>query len=585
MIVHAYEQWGEAAFARFNGQFARGAVGRAREQRWCSPATASASDRSTCASTRGRLWFASEVKAIFAATRRSPARSTRSASPRPSRSGRRSRPADRVRGHHRARARARPDHHPDGDDGPRVLGAVLPSRRGRRPSTASLDEAAERVRDDARRGRSPAHAPRRRARRQLPLGRARQLARRRARPRAPRATASAPSRSAFEDAEYDETRIPAGDGERSRQRPPRDHGRAARTSRTSSPMSSPTPSGRSCGRRPRRCSCCRGWSARSGIKVVLTGEGADEMFAGYDLFREAKVRRFWGREPDSTMRPRLLERLYPYLARSPVAQRAHGASSSSAAAANDGAEPGFAHQPRWQIDRGAPAAVHARTCAASAQSRRRRRAALATLPADFRAGRRSPRTSTWRSRTLLSGYLLSSQGDRMLMAHSVEGRFPVPRHATSWTSPTPCRARTSFRGSTRSTSSSASRRASSPTRSSGARSSHTGRPDAACFIEADAPAWVADAISERAVTERAFSSLRRRPPVAEVSRTRPASQLSNADNMALVGVLSTALLFEQLVRRAPEQSRTIEFQTVVDRWPGHDADRPLARGSREMMST
>ena len=62
--------------------------------------------------------------------------------------------------------------------------------------------------------------------------------------------------------------------------------------------------------------------ADSGIKVVLTGEGADEMFAGYDLFREGKVRRFWGRRPASTLRPRLLERLYPYLARSPVAQRA-----------------------------------------------------------------------------------------------------------------------------------------------------------------------------------------------------------------------------------------------------------------------
>jgi len=37
-----------------------------------------------------------------------------------------------------------------------------------------------------------------------------------------------------------------------------------------------------------------------GIKVVLTGEGADEMFAGYDLFREGKVRRFWAR--DSTRR-------------------------------------------------------------------------------------------------------------------------------------------------------------------------------------------------------------------------------------------------------------------------------------------
>ena len=34
---------------------------------------------------------------------------------------------------------------------------------------------------------------------------------------------------------------------------------------------------------------------KHGIKVVLTGEGADEMFAGYDLFREAKVRRFWAR--------------------------------------------------------------------------------------------------------------------------------------------------------------------------------------------------------------------------------------------------------------------------------------------------
>ena len=34
-----------------------------------------------------------------------------------------------------------------------------------------------------------------------------------------------------------------------------------------------------------------------GYKVVLTGEGADEVFAGYNIFREAKVRRFWSREP------------------------------------------------------------------------------------------------------------------------------------------------------------------------------------------------------------------------------------------------------------------------------------------------
>ncbi|TGQ49924.1 asparagine synthetase B, partial [Mesorhizobium sp. M1C.F.Ca.ET.212.01.1.1] len=84
-----------------------------------------------------------------------------------------------------------------------------------------------------------------------------------------------------------------------------------------------------------------------GIKVVLTGEGADEMFAGYDLFREGKVRRFWGHQPSSTRRARLLERLYPYLTRSPVHQQAiarqffgHDIRAHDA--------PGFAHDTRWR---------------------------------------------------------------------------------------------------------------------------------------------------------------------------------------------------------------------------------------------
>lgn len=58
-----------------------------------------------------------------------------------------------------------------------------------------------------------------------------------------------------------------------------------------------------------------------GVKVVLTGEGADEMFAGYDLFKEGKIRRFWGRQPESELRPLLLDRLYPYMRRAPVGRR------------------------------------------------------------------------------------------------------------------------------------------------------------------------------------------------------------------------------------------------------------------------
>src|SRR5204862_508463 len=51
----------------------------------------------------------------------------------------------------------------------------------------------------------------------------------------------------------------------------------------------------------------------AGIKVVMSGEGADEILLGYDLFREAKIRRFWARNPNSRCRGQLLRRLYDYL--------------------------------------------------------------------------------------------------------------------------------------------------------------------------------------------------------------------------------------------------------------------------------
>src|SRR2546430_1860167 len=38
---------------------------------------------------------------------------------------------------------------------------------------------------------------------------------------------------------------------------------------------------------------------------------ADEFRAGYDIFKEAKVRRFWAQQPQSKFRPLLLKRLYP----------------------------------------------------------------------------------------------------------------------------------------------------------------------------------------------------------------------------------------------------------------------------------
>ena len=62
-----------------------------------------------------------------------------------------------------------------------------------------------------------------------------------------------------------------------------------------------------------RCSCSPRFVHEQGIKVVCTGEGADEVFGGYDIFREALVRQFVLRRPDSKCRALLFDRLYPQI--------------------------------------------------------------------------------------------------------------------------------------------------------------------------------------------------------------------------------------------------------------------------------
>ena len=52
----------------------------------------------------------------------------------------------------------------------------------------------------------------------------------------------------------------------------------------------------------------------------------------------------------------------------------------------------------------------------------------ATLPAEFNRWGALARAQYLEMTTFLAGYLLSSQGDRMLMGNSVEGRFPFLDH-------------------------------------------------------------------------------------------------------------------------------------------------------------
>ena len=51
----------------------------------------------------------------------------------------------------------------------------------------------------------------------------------------------------------------------------------------------------------------------NGFDTVLSGEGADEIFGGYDIFKEVKIREFCEKDPSSKTRPLLYKRLYSYV--------------------------------------------------------------------------------------------------------------------------------------------------------------------------------------------------------------------------------------------------------------------------------
>jgi asparagine synthase (glutamine-hydrolysing) len=160
---------------------------------------------------------------------------------------------------------------------------------------------------------------------------------------------------------------------------------------------------------------------QTGFKVVLTGEGADEFLAGYDIFKEAKVRRFWARQPASKWRSGLLKRLYPDIS---------GMSRSNpqmlAAFFGEGLSdvnsPWYSHAIRWRNNRRTTRFFE--DCSLAANGSDPIDSFGGTLPEEFKHWTPLARAQYLEISIFLSQYLLSSQGDRMGMANSVEGRFP-----------------------------------------------------------------------------------------------------------------------------------------------------------------
>jgi asparagine synthase (glutamine-hydrolysing) len=300
----------------------------------------------------------------------------------------------------------------------------------------------------------------------------------------------------------------------------------------------------------------------AGIKVVLTGEGADEMFAGYDLFREARVRRFWARQPQSRWRPLLFERLYPYLARSPVAQQgmARQFFGQQLARAH---EPGFGHDPRW---RGAAALrrLLSRELSEAISGLDVRGDLLAQLPAAFDRWSALAQDQYLEVRTLLSGYLLSSQGDRMLMANSVEGRFPfLDRRVAELAESLPPQYKLRVLDEKHVLKRAA--RGLVPGDVLSRKKQPYRAPDALAFAGTMAD-WIDWVTNDHALAAAGvFAPGAARQLLAKCRAPGGRSQFSNADNTAVVGILSTQLLFDQLVRRRPDPGPDVPLRTLVDR--------------------
>ncbi|MBK9097286.1 MAG: asparagine synthase (glutamine-hydrolyzing) [bacterium] len=161
------------------------------------------------------------------------------------------------------------------------------------------------------------------------------------------------------------------------------------------------------------------------VLKLLTGEGADEIFGGYNIFRETKVRKFWSVNPESKFRPLLLKKLYPYIFKD---QRLANTLQAFFKLGIDNPNNAFfSHLVRWNnntklknfFSDDIKRQIGDYNCFEELRN---------SLPENFDNWDYVYKAQYLEIITFMSGYLLSSQGDRMAMANSVELRVPYLDH-------------------------------------------------------------------------------------------------------------------------------------------------------------
>jgi len=287
-----------------------------------------------------------------------------------------------------------------------------------------------------------------------------------------------------------------------------------------------------------------------GYKVVLTGEGADEMFGGYNIFKEDKIRRFWARCPDSELRPRLIERLYPYIF-SNASEKTRGfLNAFFRQGLSETGSVFYSHLLRWRNtvqlqnffsmdirDGLQPLDVFLQRC-------------KSMLPDGFEKWHPMSRAQYLEISIFMTNYLLSSQGDRMAMGHSVEGRFPYLDHRVmEFATRIPPHYR--MRGLNEKYILKESARGIIPDQLVQRPKQPYRAPISRCFLGPDAPGFAKWLLSEQSIKDKGYFDHKKVAGLLKKYERQEGALLSERENMAVVGILSTQLLDELFLRDFP----------------------------------
>ena len=286
------------------------------------------------------------------------------------------------------------------------------------------------------------------------------------------------------------------------------------------------------------------------FKVVLTGEGSDEIFAGYDIFKEDRVRRFWARRPESQMRPRLLRRLYPDIFRKEDARTGAFLEGFFRRGLNQVNSPAYSHMIRWQNANFIKAFFADELQKKIGHEDGFVNRFISTLPQDFVKWDPLSKAQYTEISIFLSNYLLSSQGDRVAMAHSVEGRVPFLDYRVIEFA---CRIPPRFRLNGLKDKYILRKAADNliPAELASRPKQPYRAPISRCFLGDHIHDYVEELLSEEALCQTGYFHPGKVAKLLEKCRKQEGHLLSERENMALVGIISTQLLDYQFVRNFP----------------------------------